>query len=190
MTGTIDTSVHVSDKNKVVKIVANYYGFDKSGVLAYYDKEQPILPMPNSFCFDNKGKMYDIPKCYGELYDFVDKRLIKGKPNRFPLLARINYRGNSKFYIRQNLNSWLKGNKIYLLNDDILTYNKLPLSRYYVFVDWLWFSDGANRQLYELDSLCSVHSDIVCLVKIHGFNPKYIDLEIPDTEVIRNILTE
>lgn len=174
-------NIKTNKDNRIIHLVAHYYGFDKNGVIAYYNRKEPILPMPHPYCFDNSGKMYYIPPCYSELPVYVKEKVIKGNPTRSPLVEVFSQDNKKKkTYYRQTMGEYLKKNEVLLLDNSVLTTKRLPYSKYYIFVDWVWLSNGACKEVKQLDSICAAHKDLITLIKVHAYSPKFIDVKVPD----------
>lgn len=166
------TKTYVGDyglcKQDIIQIIDNP-NINNGGIMCYFDRDIPQMPMPNVYLFDKNGKQYDTEICYDMLPRFAERIIKYGKDslNRSALISTIVRDDKSKTVWRTNLSKFLKRQNIRLMDGSLLSKEKLPESEYYLFVDWI--KDFVPPSMIKLDSICSTASERITLIKIHAY---------------------
>lgn len=155
-------------KQDIIQIIDNP-NINNGGIMCYFDRDIPQMPMPNVYLFDKNGKQYDTEICYDMLPSFAERIIKYGKDslNRSALISTIVRDDKSKTVWRTNLSKFLKRQNIRLMDGTLLEKEKLPESEYYLFVDWI--KDFVPSSMIKLDSICSTASERITLIKIHAY---------------------
>lgn len=155
--------------NKEIVTTYNTLCLDNGGIMCYFDRDIPQMPMPNVYLFDKNGKQYDTEICYDMLPSFAERIIKYGKDslNRSAFISTIVRDDKSKTVWRTNLSKFLKRQNIRLMDGSLLSKEKLPESEYYLFVDWI--KDFVPPSMIKLDSICSTASERITLIKIHAY---------------------
>lgn len=166
------TKTYIGDyglcKREIIQIIDNP-NINNGGIICYFDRETPEMPMPNVYLFDKNGKQYDAVSCYDMLPHFAECIIRYGKDSlsHSALLSTVVRDDKSKTVWRTNLNRFLKKQNIRLMDGTLLEKEKLPESEYYLFVDWI--KDFVPLSMIKLDSICASAKEKVTLVKIHAY---------------------
>lgn len=170
-------SIKISEQNKAIGYVAQFYGIDKTPFVCYYNRDTIYCPMPSVACFDSNGRAINVSSCYSTLfgdYNHLLKGDIKYKASLFEVTTYRDAEGKRKtlFQFRKSLDKYLKDNDIRLLDDSRLTLSKLPKSEYYFFVDFYWVNpEESFVGLRQIDSICAIDKRVT-FIKIHNTNIK------------------
>lgn len=107
------TKTYIGDydlcKREIIQIIDNP-NINNGGIICYFDRETPEMPMPNVYLFDKNGKQYDAVSCYDMLPHFAECIIRYGKDSlsRSALLSTVVRDDKSKTVWRTNLNRFLK----------------------------------------------------------------------------------
>ncbi len=142
---------------------------DKGGLMCYFDRGTPKMPMPNVYLFDKNGKQYNTELCYDMLPRFAERIIKYGKDSlsRSALVSTIGRDDKTKTVWRTNLNRFLKKQHIKLLDGTLFSKEKLPESEYYLFVDYI--KEFIPYSMIKLDSICASANEKITLVKVHAY---------------------
>lgn len=167
-TKTYSTGYGMCNK-EIVTTYNNTLCLDKGGIMCYFDRDIPQLPMPNVYLFDKNGKQYDTQICYDMLPSFAEHIIKYGKDSlsRSAIITTQVRNNDSKTFWRTNLSRFLKRQNIRLMDGSLLSKEKLPESEYYLFVDWV--KDFVPPSMIQLDSICSTACERITLIKIHAY---------------------
>jgi hypothetical protein len=171
---SIDFSkIEAVGNNGLFNVAANVSGFNKSAILTFMDKQNVDYPLPNPFCFNNKGKELQVDACYGTLPAYMS---LLCSDNANSVRTRWHYSieaSDRDIHLRERLtlHDFLQKHEIVLLNNQRLDESMLPKSTYYLFVDWFFWTITATDVLVDMDSIANINKEKITLVLIHATNP-------------------
>lgn len=171
-------TIVVSEDNVFFEYVSEYCGFGRTPFITYLNKDTiDVGERQAVWCFDSLGRPILFNQCMNGYCDNLSGLLTGNyKVNKMPLTIRVKKNSSGKkttnVYLNYNLVKFLKKNDIRLLDDSRLTIEKLPPSKFYLFVEWYWvYPEEGYEVLHRMDSICAQNPQ-VAFVLVHNTNIK------------------
>ncbi|MFA7402318.1 MAG: hypothetical protein WCZ21_07315, partial [Bacteroidales bacterium] len=137
------------------------------------DQDSMQNSCPSVYCFDDKGNELYVPFYLASIPDFITHYLCRDSVKKQCRYWIEEKNGQTLLKSRTNLTDFFSENEIMLLNNQRLNETMLPKSRYYLFIEWFFFSPKKTFiTLSEIDKTASLHKETVTVVLCHVCRPR------------------
>lgn len=168
-------TVRVREINSLYSELAFNENFNKASIISFYNINQDSMQnsCPNVFCFDNKGNELYVPFYLASIPDFITDYLCHDSVRKQCRYWIEEKNGQTLLKSRTNLTTFFSENEILLLNNQRLNESMLPKSRYYLFIEWFFFSPKKTFiTLSKIDKMASLHKETVTVILCHVCRPR------------------
>lgn len=168
-------TVGVQEINSLFSELAINENFNKASIISFYNINQDSMQnsCPSVFCFDDKGNELYVPFYLATIPDFITNYLCRDSVKKQCRYWIEEKNGQTLLKSRINLTDFFSENEILLLNNQRLNESMLPKSRYYLFIEWFFFSPKKTfNTLSEIDKMASLHKETVTVIFCHVCRPR------------------
>ena len=165
----------VLEINTLYSELAFNENFNKASIISFYNIDQDSMQnsCPSVYCFDDKGNELYVPFYLASIPDFITHYLCRDSVKKQCRYWIEEKNGQTLLKSRTNLTDFFSENEIMLLNNQRLNETMLPKSRYYLFIEWFFFSPKKTFiTLSEIDKMASLHKETVTVILCHVCRPR------------------
>lgn len=168
-------TVGVKEINSLYSELALNENFNRASIISFYNIDQDSMQnsCPSVYCFDDKGNELYVPFYLASIPDFITHFLCRDSVKKQCRYWIEEKNGQTILKLRTKLTEFFSGNEVMLLNNQRLNESMLPKSRYYLFIEWFFFSPKKSFiTLSEIDKIASLHRETVTVILCHVCRPR------------------